>query len=215
MRQEVASAFQQKAADSQKKEIQKWTGQVRNFDRIADIKTRFKNANTYLRSLTSDSRRILEPQCLAYLIDLLLRLMATQSVSKHAIDMVIMTCVWENMLRLSTIKGGVSSQVARYVERICVWFGLPIPKLVNSDQQPLSFSPWQFPKTRMKLGISEVEFQLIYGGPFMDRSMDSMADPRTPDFNPDRWQRDVLDQIDAKKSVFVVAPTSAGKTFIS
>lgn len=49
----------------------------------------------------------------------------------------------------------------------------------------------------------------------MDRNMDSAPDSRVHDFEPDRWQRDVLDLIDAKKSVFVVAPTSAGKTFIS
>ena len=45
--------------------------------------------------------------------------------------------------------------------------------------------------------------------------MDSAPDPRVHDFEPDKWQRDVLDQIDAKNSLFVVAPTSAGKTFIS
>jgi superfamily II RNA helicase len=49
----------------------------------------------------------------------------------------------------------------------------------------------------------------------MDRNMDSAPNSRIHDFEPDKWQRDVLDQIDAKKSVFVVAPTSAGKTFIS
>ncbi|KAJ5179434.1 hypothetical protein N7492_002644 [Penicillium capsulatum] len=56
---------------------------------------------------------------------------------------------------------------------------------------------------------------LTYVGPFMDRNMDSAPDSRVNDFEPDKWQRDVLDQVGAKKSVFVVAPTSAGKTFIS
>ncbi|KAK6337775.1 hypothetical protein TWF696_001255 [Orbilia brochopaga] len=69
-------------------------------------------------------------------------------------------------------------------------------------------------KPEMKIGQSSVEFQLTYSGPYMDRSFGSAPDHRVK-FHPDAWQRDVLDQIDADKSVFVVAPTSAGKTFIS
>lgn len=44
--------------------------------------------------------------------------------------------------------------------------------------------------------------------------MDSQPDARVP-FKPDGWQRAVLDDLDANNSVFVVATTSAGKTFIS
>ncbi|CEF75396.1 hypothetical protein FGSG_10059 [Fusarium graminearum PH-1] len=56
--------------------------------------------------------------------------------------------------------------------------------------------------------------QLEHGGPYMDRRFDSQPDARVQ-FEPDAWQRDVLDCIDANESVLVVAPTSAGKTFIS
>jgi superfamily II RNA helicase len=63
--------------------------------------------------------------------------------------------------------------------------------------------------------MSATDFQLIHAGPYFDRDMGSAPDERVRDFEPDEWQRAVLDGIDAKKSLFVVAPTSAGKTFIS
>lgn len=66
----------------------------------------------------------------------------------------------------------------------------------------------------IKLGMSSEEFQLFHCGPWMDRNMGSMSDDRVP-FKPDKWQKDVLDELDGNNSVLVVAPTSAGKTFIA
>ncbi|GFG16677.1 uncharacterized helicase C694.02 [Aspergillus udagawae] len=57
-------------------------------------------------------------------------------------------------------------------------------------------------------------FQLLHCGPFMDRQTGAQPDDRVG-FEPDKWQKDVLDELDKNHSVFVVAPTSAGKTFIS
>lgn len=65
-----------------------------------------------------------------------------------------------------------------------------------------------------KLGMSSEEFQLLHCGPWMDRNMDSKQDVRVP-FEPDGWQRKVLDLLDGDQSALVVAPTSAGKTFIA
>lgn len=92
---------------------------------------------------------------------------------------------------------------------------LAISTLPSSDR-PLSFHFALDNNAREDLSISmdPVEFQLRHCGPYLDRSMDSNPDDRVP-FEPDGWQRKVLDAIDAKKSLFVVAPTSAGKTFIS
>lgn len=70
------------------------------------------------------------------------------------------------------------------------------------------------PADNVSVEMGPQEFQLNYCGPYMERSFDSRPDPRV-EFQPDGWQRKVLDAIDADKSVFAVAPTSAGKTFIS
>ena len=48
-----------------------------------------------------------------------------------------------------------------------------------------------------------IVWQLLFFGQFMDRSMDSSPDRRVS-FEPDAWQRRVLDGIDQNKSLLVV-----------
>ncbi|KAM3499417.1 hypothetical protein MY10362_007323 [Beauveria mimosiformis] len=87
-----------------------------------------------------------------------------------------------------------------------------------ADNQLLEGRRLPFPSSfnsELQLPIEPLEFQLGHCGPFLERSFDPAPDHRVPNFVPDAWQRKVLDAIDAEKSLFVVAPTSAGKTFIS
>ena len=65
------------------------------------------------------------------------------------------------------------------------------------------------------VGMTEAEFQLQYCGDLLQRDAPAEPDPRVISFNPDLWQRQVLDVIDANASAVVCAPTSSGKTFIS
>ncbi|KAI9099463.1 hypothetical protein DFS34DRAFT_72610 [Phlyctochytrium arcticum] len=86
------------------------------------------------------------------------------------------------------------------------------------EDVPLSFK-FKYPRhpsniSWLRCPHTLTTFQLLYCGPHMDRTMGSAPDPRV-DFQPDAWQREVLDTIDQDESVFVVAPTSAGKTFIA
>ena len=57
-----------------------------------------------------------------------------------------------------------------------------------------------------------VVWQMRVFGDFMDRSMNSEPDPRVP-FEPDEWQRRVLDCLDRRESVLVVGMSTA--TFIT
>jgi hypothetical protein len=110
----------------------------------------------------------------------------------------------------------------------------------SATDRPLAFTFIKLKKSKTKsvvypfMRITEhpVIWQLRLFGEFMDRSMDSKADSRVA-FAPDDWQRQVLDVIDEGSSLLVVglssnisisshlcscsviAPTSAGKTFIS
>ncbi|TFY82995.1 hypothetical protein EWM64_g1015 [Hericium alpestre] len=92
----------------------------------------------------------------------------------------------------------------------------------NGVDRPLSFEFSKLIKSKSKKPVHKfmhvtehpITWQLRLFGEYMDRSMDSQPDPRV-NFKPDAWQREVLDCLDGQKSVLVVAPTSAGKTFIS
>ncbi|TNY21481.1 DEAD/DEAH box helicase [Rhodotorula diobovata] len=66
----------------------------------------------------------------------------------------------------------------------------------------------------MEIDEHPLEWQLRTMGEYMARELDSRPDPRV-NFEPDAWQREVLDNIDEDKSMLIVAPTSSGKTFIS
>ncbi|OQE44432.1 hypothetical protein PENCOP_c002G06207 [Penicillium coprophilum] len=217
---EMAAAFvHQKAMEVTQKQRQKWKNMYNDeFALIDDLVTRFTKLNGYLTSLPKDSRQVLEPEVLTCMIDTLLRLLFVERTNvqskKH---MLVVTRIWEIVTCLAKIKQGISSDIVAYVSTVCQVLGLPPAQLYADSEQKLSFPSFKIPKAApsMSIEMSPVEFQLQHGGPFMERSIDSMPDPRTPDFAPDRWQREVLDQIDAKKSAFIVAPTSAGKTFIS
>ena len=69
--------------------------------------------------------------------------------------------------------------------------------------------------TTFGLGMSEACFQLHCCGDLLQRDVPAQPDPRVLTFNPDLWQRKVLDAIDADASSVICAPTSSGKTFIS
>ncbi|KAJ1300164.1 hypothetical protein OPQ81_011916 [Rhizoctonia solani] len=96
------------------------------------------------------------------------------------------------------------------------------PKPAVQDDRELNFKFVKLVKSKsgrllhpyFRIKTSPIEFQLKAYGTFMDRSMDGAVDSRV-DFEPDGWQRRVLDRIDQNESTLVVAPTSAGKTFSS
>ena len=111
----------------------------------------------------------------------------------------------------------LTAAVKNYIQNVFASLGIALPPAnpTIGGKRPLSFATtWDGKAENSKLGMSSEEFQLLHFGPYMDRNMDSAPDSRVP-FEPDGWQRKVLDEIDADHSVFVVAPTSAGKTFIS
>ncbi|TGZ84201.1 P-loop containing nucleoside triphosphate hydrolase protein [Ascodesmis nigricans] len=115
---------------------------------------------------------------------------------------------------------GLTLQIYNILKNVFTGFGIPMPPTTTAvgslpKRNPICKTLFNVEgRGDLNLEMSSIEFQLKHFGPYMDRDMDSAPDDRVP-FEPDGWQRKVLDEIDNDNSVFVVAPTSAGKTFIS
>jgi hypothetical protein len=105
------------------------------------------------------------------------------------------------------------------IRKVLAIIGFPISATQKSSAQedvPLEnvTLPFDFPKaSNLRLPYPKVEFQMRFCGPYMEKSLDGKEDDRVQ-FIPEGWQRSVLDILDKNESVIVVAPTSAGKTFI-
>ncbi|RPA99632.1 P-loop containing nucleoside triphosphate hydrolase protein [Choiromyces venosus 120613-1] len=125
-----------------------------------------------------------------------------------------------NEARLVLFSGGMTRKVHQILTNTFEAFGVPKPPsdpiASLPDRKILFTKVWdgKCENLDIKLGTTSEEFQLLHCGPWMDRNMDSQPDPRVP-FKPDGWQRKVLDELDQDNSIFAVAPTSAGKTFIA
>ncbi|CAF0759137.1 unnamed protein product [Adineta steineri] len=58
-------------------------------------------------------------------------------------------------------------------------------------------------------------FQLEKVNSRLPRCEQGVADSRTPDFIPDKWQIEFLDAVDKHQSIIIIAPTASGKTYAS
>ncbi|KAF8425301.1 hypothetical protein EV426DRAFT_561732 [Tirmania nivea] len=133
----------------------------------------------------------------------------------------IVALLFSEATKIAT-SSGLTKQIKEHIDGLFVALGfspLSVPEGAPAlSSKPLTVTPPPVPTgtaaSKTKVGMSSLEFQLQFCGPYMDRNLDSSKDDRVR-FSPDRWQVNVLDALDADKSVFVVAPTSAGKTFIA
>lgn len=122
--------------------------------------------------------------------------------------------VWNCLQQCTKVE--TTPAVAQVVRGLVELLGMPtIPVQAGKQIRKLAFSfDIKALQPVRELVTDYRALQLEYGGPYMDRRFDSKPDERVR-FEPDAWQRDVLDAIDANNSLLVIAPTSAGKTFIS
>ncbi|KAF3481035.1 uncharacterized protein GIQ15_03794 [Arthroderma uncinatum] len=200
------------------KQLRAWRNVKVNFHGESDLATRFAKAKRYLADRPSDSSVMLRAEISNYLLSILVELWTARcTAGERDRSLHIAAFIWDMVCRIAKMKEGLTPEIVKDVTETTRALRLPD---VGLDIQPIGKSsqgiqPASLRKDVLDIGLSPHEFQLVHAAPFFDRNMGSAADPRVRDFEPDEWQRNVLDEIDANRSLFVVAPTSAGKTFIS
>ena len=186
-------------------------------DKLPEPEERYWKVCAYLNDLSDDKARVVDAEVTLYGIQCLLEVWAAFCRAKQAGEgYKVVAVIWDQIRHIWKGKG-LTEEILNHSLNVCRLLGLPTSGEVStiSTRRPLTFK-FRAPQVLtvpLAISLPPMDFQLTHCGPYMDRNMDSQPDPRVP-FEPDGWQRIVLDELDAHHSVFVVAPTSAGKTFI-
>ncbi len=213
-----------------------WRERCQEFEKQTSMIKRYLRAEKYFSALSPSHREIVGAEVLLYLGDVLLRMHSDPRTPKSAgehppltppcnaqsnnirakvpalLAMIWSKCTEANKLPLTE---SVCSQLKAIEGSLRIVLQQKMAPTPGPDR-PLAFKPLALKGTELlPSSATPREFLLEHCGPYLERSFDSAPDSRVPSFYPDAWQRKVLDAIDANKSVLAVAPTSAGKTFIS
>jgi hypothetical protein len=197
-----------------------WGMVMKGLDVISNDQDRYLKTVDYLNSLDSTRTIFLEADINTYVLQCLLNWWAIYcKQNKKADGYFVVALIWTTVKSICTSSTLITKEIVQHITKVCTLLGIA-DVLASFDPSPidrkLSFVFRYPPPTQdLRIEVTQTELQLDYCGPYMDRMLDAKPDPRVSSFVPDGWQREVLDQLDANKSVFVVAPTSAGKTFIS
>ncbi|KAL7793524.1 P-loop containing nucleoside triphosphate hydrolase protein [Trichoderma ceciliae] len=219
----VQELQEQKALARRENTVALWAVTCREIEREHSVLTRYLKALKFLNERSKADVVALGSEVHLYLCHLLGKLWAKAQTAVDPDDnaltwklagLYLIALIWRWLQEIIAIEA--SKAVAQAVQKLATCLEMPSPLLtVGNQTQKLCFT---FDYSSLK-GLKRVmpsyrRMQLEYAAPYMDRRFDSRQDKRVP-FDPDAWQIKVLDSIDANNSLLVVAPTSAGKTFIS
>lgn len=225
---EAAAAI--KAAKTQSKgdiDAAYWKVKCKELRCLSNLHLRYVAARDYSMRLSYDS--LFKPEVELYTVDCLLRIwMEHYKSTDVGAGGSFAALIWKALLKLLKTRLGMTPEIVASLEVILNVLNLPTLKFeAGATSRPLEFtcvfneaklsrvsvSAYINP-TKLSVPGGAKIFQLEHCGPYLEREIGPALDERVP-FRPDAWQRKVLDAIDENHSLFVIAPTSAGKTFIS
>ena len=199
------------------KVLHAWHVACGNLEAEKDLRSRYLRTKDYYTSLKKDRQDVVGPEVELYMLRTLLSYwiqVCRDKQTEHRTG--VAALIWDTARSLARSRS-LTKTVASKVR--LTFDALELPFVPGEDPAVERVVPFEFAlaasaNSTLSIALSSKDFQLLHCGPYLDRSFDSAPDSRV-EFEPDGWQRKVLDGIDAQRSLFVVAPTSAGKTFIS
>ncbi|KAI5919768.1 hypothetical protein F4810DRAFT_714118 [Camillea tinctor] len=215
--QEEARAIQRRKDEAKATTaLANWKVRSQEFNNEPDAIKRYHKATKLLDSLKENTAGV-KAEISLYICDIIYKAWAfSLDPSKNIQAMEMAGLLFNHGLETCKM-AGLTREMSGALQAIGAALKISI---LAGDNHGLISRPLCFPLrigydvTPIKISGKPNDFQLQYCGPYLERSFDSQKDHRVP-FDPDAWQRTVLDGIDNDKSLFIVAPTSSGKTFIS
>lgn len=213
----IAATMAKKDQVTEQKAILAWHTTVKNLSAERLLPVRYAKIKEYQIGLKSAQRDLFGAEAGLYMLSTLLEYWIQVARTKEKDKGLGLAALIWHLVKTIPKQGNLTKTIVAKLELTKTSLGLPLvlPGAPSTDRK-LTFT-FALPATTadsLAIKLSSKDFQLLHCGPYLDRSIDSAPDSRV-EFEPDGWQRKVLDGIDDNKSLFVVAPTSAGKTFIS
>lgn len=221
MLEDIAANKAVKDSESEDRLFAAWRTMRNNLESERSLQSKYHKIRTYLRDLPDQKRKVLEAEVQYHLLVILFDIYRTLRKSTDTFSSKeelfgVISLLWDTARKISMLDN-LTTTIASSLKEIITALQLPDPGIpTGTVDRILACDPGLLiPRdNQTAIDLDDRDFQLLHCGPYMDRNLDSAPDSRVP-FQPDGWQRRVLDDLDAQKSIFVVAPTSAGKTFIS
>ncbi|KAG7134234.1 putative helicase like protein [Verticillium longisporum] len=198
--------------------IEHWKSTIAELDEEKNLVKRYGKTLRYIHNRPSEALAVVGPEGYLYMCNVLVLMWKKrcETTKRKLKGIDIVALLWDRLLYIAR-SPNATPEVLKAVDLIKTCVNLPFPESVKNEtaSRDLSFKlSIKASNKDLAIPLNLTEFQLEHSGPYMERNFDSKPDDRVT-FDPDAWQRKVLDTIDANNSLMVVAPTSAGKTFIS
>ncbi|KAI2622822.1 hypothetical protein GGS21DRAFT_343625 [Xylaria nigripes] len=197
--------------------LQHWRTISLQLGQEATLAKRFQKTIKFVLNLAKQDEAVIGAEVSLYLCDTLYRAWEEQAAATSSEQALGVGSLLFNQVMQTSRMPDLTEQITAVLRIIGSTVGIPNIQALGQSviSRSLTFFPRVSAATRLAtLPLTTRDFHLKYCGPFLERTFDSQKDDRVP-FEPDAWQRSVLDSIDANDSLLVIAPTSSGKTFIS